>query len=128
MCVKCLVNRELSSGRKGFLRYMIRIPLLHIMVIYFYTSYVERNYCKGGIFFMAKIFWNFCGFCKRIQKSEVSYNGCTSCGTSHCILQCFLSIQVTEFITVFQYHLSQMWLQAVFLDLLWVLSAVELVI
>ena len=25
--------------------------------------------------FYAKIFWNFCGFCKRIQKSEVSHNG-----------------------------------------------------
>ena len=46
--------------------------------------------------FYAKIFWNFCGFCKRIQKSEVSHNGCTSCGTSHCICRMFLSIQVTD--------------------------------
>lgn len=30
MCVKCWVNRELSSGRKGNLRYIVRIPLLQL--------------------------------------------------------------------------------------------------
>nr|DAU36666.1 MAG TPA: hypothetical protein [Caudoviricetes sp.] len=29
MCVKCHLDRELPFGRKVFLRYIIRIPLLH---------------------------------------------------------------------------------------------------
>ena len=32
MCVKCHMDRELPYGRKDFLRYIIRIPLLHILV------------------------------------------------------------------------------------------------
>ena len=32
MCVKCHMDRELPYGRKDFLRYIIRIPLLHTTV------------------------------------------------------------------------------------------------
>nr|DAM45943.1 MAG TPA: hypothetical protein [Caudoviricetes sp.] len=34
------MNRELSFGRKDFLRYRIRIPLLHNMIWTSHTSYV----------------------------------------------------------------------------------------
>ena len=95
MCVKCLVNRELSSGRKGFLRYMIRIPLLHIMVIYFYTSYVERNYCKGGIFFMQKFFGIFVDSAKEFKNLK-SVIMAALLVALHTVFAMFLSIQVTD--------------------------------
>lgn len=42
MCVKCQLNRELSVGRKGNLRYLVRIPLLQLdndsTLIIFYCS------------------------------------------------------------------------------------------
>ena len=125
MCVKCLVNRELSSGRKGFLRYMIRIPLLHIMVIYFYTSYVERNYCKGGIFFMQKFFGIFVDSAKEFKNLK-SVIMAALLVALHTVFAMFLSIQVTDSLRISVSFIANV--AAVFLDLLWVLSAVELVI
>lgn len=51
MCVKCRLDGELPAGRKAVcLRYIVRIPLLH-MDGYENTCYAWRkDYCKGGIF------------------------------------------------------------------------------
>lgn len=56
MCVKCRMNRELSYGRKGNLRYIVRIPLLQYdnqIIIFGNLSYCSQKVCKGG-FFMSK--------------------------------------------------------------------------
>ena len=52
MCVKCQTDGELPAGRKvsDYLRYVFRIPLLHIDSIYLLMGSFT-DYCKGGIFY-----------------------------------------------------------------------------
>ena len=54
MCVKCWLNGELSIGRKGNLRYIIRIPLLHLdnQIFYLILSLIVVEDTKEVIFYV----------------------------------------------------------------------------
>ena len=56
MCVKCHMDRELPYGRKDFLRYIIRIPLLHILVNSLLCS---ANTTAKEVIFMSILLKNF---------------------------------------------------------------------
>lgn len=69
MCVKCQLNRELSVGRKGNLRYLVRIPLLQLdnnnTLIIFYCSIWTA---KEVIFLMKHFITLFTASSKELRK------------------------------------------------------------
>ena len=91
MCVKCHMDRELPYGRKDFLRYIIRIPLLHILVNSLLCS---ANTTAKEVIFMSILLKNFAFSAKefRCLKSIVA---AALLVALHTVLAVFVSINVT---------------------------------
>ena len=91
MCVKCHLDRELPFGRKVFLRYIIRIPLLH--------TTANNLLCRAKItakevFLMSILLKNF-AFSAKEFKSIKSVVAAALLIALHTVLAVFVSIQVT---------------------------------
>lgn len=84
VCVKCQMNRELSFGRKVFLRYMIRIQLCYILDNYiYYTSYVELEYLQRRYFFMNILIKSFTDSAKEFRNLKSVVTAKITCCSPH---------------------------------------------
>lgn len=91
MCVKCHMDRELPYGRKDFLRYIIRIPLLHILVNSLLCS---ANTTAKEVIFMSILLKNF-AFSAKEFKCLKSIVAAALLVALHTVLAVFVSINVT---------------------------------
>ena len=88
MCVKCHMDRELPYGRKDFLRYIIRIPLLHILVNSLLCS---ANTTAKEVIFMSILLKNF-AFSAKEFKCLKSIVAAALLVALHTVLAVFVSI------------------------------------